>query len=486
MPSFYPTTLPRQLPLTPPDLYAFDNISSAGGMQSSAAAFYGNNGMDTRYVLDARENIGYPKQATHQTIRSSGQTSYARELDNHTLTSMTTSFAHRENAYGHVGAPVLPPIRIPDRTAIEQTYYQNTHAQRTQTQSRPKEEKAVGGVSAHLDYEMEQMVDFVSEMTRGMYDLFQSHICLADIDIARSVQPTANVTADFRKYVSQILTSTRLPSSTILLGLHYLATRMTLLSDRGVYSSSTGHLYHMLTTALMLGSKFLDDNTFQNRSWAEVSHISVLELNTLEMEWLVDINWILHIDPTDSQGLSAWLAQWKIWTTKRDEEVTLDALKLTPLDASLRRQHSLNKQLPATPLYPPYSDNMFAMASKERVHSLWQSPAHDQWPPIRSLIERSPPSAPESGPNTPEWYGRHGVIGYGQSTSMHGMRSMPPLQPLHMHPASMQSSYYAPYSHQYTPSPWSGHSIGCMCGYCLPQHDRFAMAHAYGPQPVAG
>lgn len=486
MPSFYPTALPRQLPLTPPDFYTFDNVSSAGGMQPAVAAFYGTGDVDTRYAMDTRDNTAYPKQSAHQTNGSSSRTAYTTELDSQTTTSIAASYSQHENAYGHVGAPLLPPIRIPDRATIEQTYYQNTQAQRSQAQPQPKEDKAVGGVSAHLDYEMEQMVDFVSETARGMYDLFQSHICLADIDIARSVQPTANVTADFRKYVSQILTSTRLPSSTILLGLHYLATRMTLLSSRGVYSSSTGHLYHMLTTALMLGSKFLDDNTFQNRSWAEVSHISVLELNTLETEWLVDIDWNLHVDPADPQGLSAWLQEWKTWTVKRVEEVTLDALKLTPLDASLRRQHSLNKQLPLTPLYPSYSENMFAVASKERLHSMWQSPTHDQWPPIRRLIERSPPSAPESGPHTPEWYGRHSLIGYGQAVPLHTMRSMPPLQPLHILPSSNQSPYFTGYPQQYTPSPWSGHSIGCMCGYCLPQHDHFAMVHAYGAQPVAG
>ena len=480
MPSLYLANMPRQLPLTPPDYYNFDN-SSAGGMQSSTTTFYGASGIGNRYATDGRDSSSYLSRSVHQSLGASNRPTYGPELENQTTTSYPASYAQHENIYGHVGAPVLPPIRVPDR-GIEQTYYQNTQVLRSQTHAPPKEEKVAGGVAAHLDYDMEQMVDFVSEMAQGMYDIFQSRFCLADIDLSQSVQPSTTVTADFRKYVSQILTSTRLPSSTILLGLHYLATRMTMLSTQGVYSSSTGHLYHMLTTALMLGSKFLDDNTFQNRSWAEVSHIPVSELNTLEVDWLLDIKWTLHIDTSDPQGLPAWLKQWERWQAKRIE-ITLDSLKLTPLDSSLRRQHSVNKQLPLTPVYSSYADNMFTMAAKSR--SVWQTPRHEQWPPLRSLVDRSPPSAPETGPNTPEWYGRLSTLGLPPTASLQTLRCVPPLQPLQILPPSTQSPYYNPYSQHYTPSPWSGHSVGCMCGYCLPQHERYSMAHAYGAQPVA-
>ncbi|MCJ1413584.1 hypothetical protein MMC19_007705 [Ptychographa xylographoides] len=483
MPSFYPNNLPRQLPPTPPDYYTFDHSTSTRGTQSSAIVSYGIGGVDPFGGKDGSEHPGYHKQCGEQAVGPYARSAYRTETDARPTQSFIPPFAHRENAYGHVGAPVLPPIRIPERANIEQTLYQNTQSQHPAAQAQPKEEKVAGGVAAHLDYDMEQMVDFVSEMAQGMYDLFQSHICLADIDIVRSVQPNATVAADFRKYVSQILTSTRLPSSTILLGLHYLATRMTMLAEHGIYSSSTGHLYHMLTTALMLGSKFLDDNTFQNRSWAEVSHIQVSELNSLEMEWLLDIKWNLHFDMKDPQGFSAWLKEWDRWQTRRIE-ITLASLKLTPLDSNLRRQHSINKQLPPTPIYPSYAETAFALLPKDRTHSIWQTPTNDPWPPLRSMSERSPPSAPESGPNTPDWYGRLGNTGYGQAPlrSTRGMTAAP----LQIFPP-LQSSYaYTPYPQLYTPSPWSGHSMGCMCGYCSTPHGAYSMAHTYGAQPVAG
>jgi len=485
MPSFYPSNLPRQLPLTPPEYYNCHQNFVTGAMQSAAASFYGHGGADARYGMDGGDKFGYAKQPVYPAIAPSTHTAYTKELDSQGTSNYIAPFAHAENAYGHIAPPVLPPIRIPDRgnTNIEQVYHQNNHTQHLQTQAQPREEKVAGGVAAHLDYDMELMVDFVSEMAQGMYDLFQSHICLADIDISRSVQPRASVSAEFRKYVSQILTSTRLPSSTVLLGLHYLSVRMTMLSSDGIYSSSTGHLYHMLTTALMLGSKFLDDNTFQNRSWAEVSHISVGELNVLEMDWLIGINWDLHIDSADQSGLPAWMVKWSDWQTKR-VEITLDSLKLTPLDSSLQRQHSLNKQLPPTPIYSTYADSVYSMVPKDRVQSIWQT-SRDQWPPVRNMTERSPPSAPESGPNTPDWYARQGFAGYGQAATQ-SMRNMLALQPLQILPSTTQSPYYTPYAQQFTPSPWSGHGMGCMCGYCLPYHDRFSMGRGYGAQTVAG
>ena len=63
-----------------------------------------------------------------------------------------------------------------------------------------------GGVCAVLDYEVEMMADYVADMTTR----------LALGDAPNAVAPVASVA--FRKFISQILSSTRLPSTTILLG----------------------------------------------------------------------------------------------------------------------------------------------------------------------------------------------------------------------------------------------------------------------------
>ena len=84
-------------------------------------------------------------------------------------------------------ATALPPIRTnvqlpPMESAIPQQYRRQDIAPMPQPEQSRKEEKATGGVAAHLDYEMERMSDFVAEMTQGMYDLYNTKITLADID----------------------------------------------------------------------------------------------------------------------------------------------------------------------------------------------------------------------------------------------------------------------------------------------------------------
>jgi len=159
-----------------------------------------------------------------------------------------------------------------------------------------------GGVCAVLDYEVEEMAEYVADMA------------------TRIVTPDAKITSAFRKFVSQILTSTRLPSTTILLGLNYLAKRVNTLTSQGQYKASEGQVWRYLTVSLLLGSKFLDDNTFQNRSWSEVSGIAVAELNSLEFEWVAAMSWRLYVNLDHSEDYQAWLGNWRDWQANKKRE----------------------------------------------------------------------------------------------------------------------------------------------------------------------
>ena len=397
--------------------------------------------------------------------------------------------SHPPSTYGgpvmNAKVPILPPIQPRERPVSE---YQQVPPKQTKVVVPPKEEKPVGGVAAHLDYEMEQMVDFVSESAQGMYELYHARICLADIDIARSVNPNVSVPPAFRKYVSQVLSSTRLPSSTILYGLYYLAHRMTELSKEGRYPTGTGQIYRMLTTALLLGSKFLDDNTFQNRSWSEVSNISVQELNTLELEWLKSIEWDLHIDFNDPQGFKLWDLKWKRWQAMK-VELSMESLKLNPLNANIQRQPSLSKRISPTLPYPtPYYETAYAAAVKDRLQSQWNNARYDsrydEWSAPPSATRYSPPSAPHTGPNTPDWYGRGW---YGNDYKSYGSSTVTtPASAQSFQSFVQQASYQKPYTQPYALGNWSGHNSHCGCGYCMPHHDSFYGNLQYRSQSVAG
>jgi len=90
----------------------------------------------------------------------------------------------------------------------------------------------------------------------------------------------------------------------------------------------------MLTISLVLGSKFLDDNTFQNKSWAEVSHISTPEINHDEREWLEAFNHRLHNDLSSQDGFNAWKQRWETFETHA-AAAAITAFR--PVDTNIQR-----------------------------------------------------------------------------------------------------------------------------------------------------
>jgi hypothetical protein len=262
-----------------------------------------------------------------------------------------------------------------------------------------------------------------------------------------------------------------------LLGLFYLATRMRMLSAKGVSATGTGQVYRMLTIALLLGSKFLDDNTFQNRSWAEVSNIPVSELNTMELDWLFSFEWKIHERIHNKEdGFGLWLARWENYrlTMASRNEVRQ---KLSPINTNITRQVSVSKPLlsPDGPIPPQYQrSNVY--------ENTWLNPA---------ACEYSPPSAPTSGPNTPDYY--HGgswmytnppppyTRNWASQSDFTSYSHLPRSQPPSYHHTPV---YTAPMSH----SVWTGHGTSCGCTYCLKHHEHYFGARTFGAiQPmVAG
>ncbi len=404
--------------------------------------------------------------------------------------------------------PILPPMQVPDRPTTREEMmmldprWQQEQRRRQQLQLiqalqhplpsvapvPPMEEKVVGGVSATLDYDMERMTDFVSEMAQGMYALLTSPICLADIDLLRSVQPGHEVAPQFRRWVEQILCATRLPCATILLGLHYLSVRMTMLSD-GRFKREEGQLYRLLTIALVLGSKFLDDNTFINRSWAEVSGIDVAQINQLEKNWLIDIRFDLHHHPTRQQGFDAWRAHWKRFDAHaaNPHAGPAERAPLAPLDTTnIPRQGSVHSETFSAQSF----DHMQHMAALRELDMKLQRAQQNiqetyacfgACPGNRPPIQSSPITAPHSDPATPEYFGGPSAWapeGYSRRT----MFGFPPVSQAPAHPAA---TLPAAFTHDPRQATWTGHGPNCLCAYCQPMVADY-MFSGYNMQAVIG
>ncbi len=494
MPSFFPRSMPPQMPLTPPEYVPGFAATGCGGMQYHQAPYPTRTSMDNRQekgVYEFSDHYHQPSAYGPPASTMYQQQSSAPSYNNASQPNIT----HTGHHYGPIAAPMLPPIRLPERSTVDDaaSHHRQQQAAPQQVEHQQSEEKPIGGVAARLDYEMEPMCDFVAEMAQGMYALYNSRICLADIDIIRSVIPGSSVSPAFRKYVSQILSSTRLPSSTILLGLYYLSTRMTMLSAAGRYKASSGQVYRMLTVSLLLGSKFLDDNTFQNRSWSEVSGISVSELNTLEVEWLVAIDWNLHVNPYEHQGFMTWKSHWEDWSHKALSR-TKNALQLKPLDTGVQRQRSLQKAISSAPAYgsrlnnlalpqinPEVGQSHYTHFQDSKLYQNWDADAYH-----RAFDDRSPPSAPETGPNTPEYFGLPGTWAFNAAPPAYSLRPMSTSTQM-AQPLSQPPSYHhTPYASQYSQHAWNGHGHGCGCMWCVGPHEPYMMSSGFGTQTVAG
>jgi hypothetical protein len=109
----------------------------------------------------------------------------------------------------------------------------------------------------------------------------------------KSIQPLVSdavPTTGFRKWVATILTTTQVAQNVIILALLFIyRLKLTNPSVKG----RPGSEYRLLTVALMLGNKFLDDNTYTNKTWAEVSGISVQEVHIMEVEFLSNMRYSL-------------------------------------------------------------------------------------------------------------------------------------------------------------------------------------------------
>lgn len=439
-----PTHLSRlnRLPLTPPEIWGI------GNQQQQNYGAIGQSHYD-QSISD---------QANGRHIKRLAR--YAHEYPS-VSAPIYSQYQGQEYSYDSQ-LPILPPLRTQN---IDRQIQSSSQAIQE-----PKEEPVAGGVASTLTYKMDQMIDFVSEMATAMYDLHTQNFQFKDIDVCRSLQPSsATVAPAFRKYVSQILTSTRLPISTIMLALNYLTMRMEILQDM----SATGpeaNLFQLLTTSLMLASKFLDDNTFQNRSWAEVSHTPVADLNKHEVSWLIDMNWRLHFD-VDAE-FKTWLCRYERYAEAKKVrlmQTNMEALKLNH-QAEAIRQSQATRYLPQTPLYTPPSHHESSFGQARERPNPWQ-----QWIPPRTL---SPQSANSSFPSTPADWFKHPSTGFGQHSMAYSSRPLPPLQIL----SSNHSPYYGGNYSQYTPI-WTGHPNGCHC--CHRSADYARVHNAYGVQTVA-
>ncbi|CAK7268923.1 hypothetical protein SEPCBS57363_003340 [Sporothrix epigloea] len=105
---------------------------------------------------------------------------------------------------------------------------------------------------------------------------------------------------NFRSWVNRIISTTQVTQNVILLALLFI---YRLKSLNVVVRGKAGSEFRLLTVALMLGNKFLDDNTYTNKTWSDVSGLHVKEIHVMEVEFLSNMRYGLLVSKEEWEAL---------------------------------------------------------------------------------------------------------------------------------------------------------------------------------------
>ncbi|TFK28438.1 hypothetical protein FA15DRAFT_701100 [Coprinopsis marcescibilis] len=105
----------------------------------------------------------------------------------------------------------------------------------------------------------------------------------------------------FVSFMQKLLETTQVSQSVIVLSLHYIHR---LKEQNHLTPAQKGSEFRIAVSGLMMANKFLDDNTYTNKTWSEVSGIELEEINRMEREFLMGVDFNLYVD---KQTYESWL-----------------------------------------------------------------------------------------------------------------------------------------------------------------------------------
>lgn len=211
----------------------------------------------------------------------------------------------------------------------------------------------------------------------------------------------------FRKFCLDVLSATLLSPSVILLSLKYIQQLMINLKEsKKIVNTGDGAEYRFFTGALILANKFLDDNTFTNKTWADITGMKIKDVNHLEMQFLNGIDFRLF---TSSGHYSEWLANLTQFTgtympsqhqVAYQQQAAAAQSPISPMDqTSLPLEPSpMSAREQGSGLAQTTASSSLSMASiSQYISSVKQIQQKSTSGGAR--YQRLPPSAPYSHPN---------------------------------------------------------------------------------------
>lgn len=213
--------------------------------------------------------------------------------------------------------------------------------------------------------------EFAAQITCFLW--FESSYVLHRIEESTILPPVqaplakdAIPTPGFRKWLATILSTTQVSQNVVLLALSFIY-RLKKLNPS--VKGKTGSEFRLITVALMLGNKFLDDNTYTNKTWAEVSGITVQEIHIMEVEFLQNMKYNLFTSEV----------MWREWQVKLYRFWSFwEMASQTTFNVSPRSSGPVSPALPSPPISQTQSPAFFGYSQ----------------PPIRTYTHPTPDATP--------------------------------------------------------------------------------------------
>ncbi|KAL5495789.1 hypothetical protein ACEPAI_1253 [Sanghuangporus weigelae] len=194
---------------------------------------------------------------------------------------------------------------------------------------------------------------------------------------------------EFISFMAKLLATTQVSQSVIVLSLHYI---FRLKETNEFTLGKPGSEFRVAVCALMLANKFVDDNTYTNKTWSEVSGIALEELNKMEREFLLGVNFQLFVD---AQTYDSWLnllkglvltkeREFNRWRERRRMRVIVPRIRIPDSNNYVRQANQLQRARSTSPHHPrnyayaPAYPFTFTVPSSSAAHFQASSQSHAQ------------------------------------------------------------------------------------------------------------
>ncbi|RHZ55327.1 putative mucin [Aspergillus thermomutatus] len=337
---------------------------------------------ENRWTAPFRDGLPTPpNDMTGVAYKSLPPSSYGGKHNAITLPPYVRAPAYTRTGY-NASSTMIPSIKSQSQPSSTQNA-QNASASEPASQKKSSANSVASylQIPSSINDSKGSLSEFAAQMTCLFW--FESTSKLKTIEdrvnALPSLVPEAFPTPGFKKWVTNILSTTQVSQNVILLALMFI---YRLKKFNPAVRGKKGSEFRLMTIALMLGNKFLDDNTYTNKTWAEVSGIPVQEIHVMEVEFLSNVRYNLY---ASEEEWAQWHTKLGVFSDFFNRAVVIpDEVNLSPTTPVLRISPSLRPtpQLPSsTPSKlpsPPASDPV-------RPQAAWNLPTNASYAPLPQL-----------------------------------------------------------------------------------------------------